>query len=294
MFSGVLAVERTQLSQGLNEMSLSVQRNREQLPEGEHQRRTFAQKKAFTLLDVTFILYPLSILSLLAIIIAYALGPPPIHTPLPEIIHTSRARSYSDSPPTLQELLSDVADALDSNGVTFWLMPGTGLLPVTDETSTATGRLAPWREGVDLGVNQSDLMNIILAQTALQPRGIVTVESYYGLRLFPLSGHSDDRYDYNIPFVDLVYFQSRHDHFVNYCCDCEPIIAGVCTKKTCGCLVCAARHEELFPLNNIRIEGMLRGLPAPHCKEGLFLPTDIPEIHPELFQRPRKRRDAGA
>lgn len=235
--------------------------------------------------DVILHLPPFAILSIVVIVVAYGLkASPGAQLSRKAAVHSVMISSSND-PPSLTELVSVITDMLDYHKVTYWLMPGLGLLPATDDSGKVTGRLAPWREGIDFGVNQSDLMKVIVAQTALQPRGIVAVESYFGLRLFSLNGHRDERYDYNAPFVDLVYFQSRDSHVVSYCCDCEPIVASACTKKTCGCLICAASITDLFPLQNTRIEGIDRDLPAPATNSNLHLSPDIENVHPALFDR---------
>lgn len=265
-------------------MNTSRRRNRDYRVKNDPAMLSLRKYYPHHLIHLVLWLPPAAILSIFIIVIAYGLHASPGAQISRKTSFSSATLSDVKGPPTLTELISDIADMLDYHKVTFWLMPGLGLLPATDITGKAAGRLAPWREGIDFGINQSHVMNVIVAQTALQPRGIVAVESYFGLRLFSIHGHSDERYDYNAPFVDLIYFQSHDNHIVSYCCDCEPIVASVCTKKTCGCLVCAAKKAELFPLQNIRIEGIGRNLPTPATTVGLHLSTDFKPIHPALLE----------
>lgn len=241
-------------------------------------------------LNVTFLATPIALISLLIAILAYSF------TFSPSIVEkTSRSAASLTSTAkirepvlqktaTLLELLADVTDALDDANVTHWLLPGIGLLPPkSDKRDGGEGRLNPWQEGIDIGVYQDDLMQVILAQAELQPKGIVPVESYFGLRLFSIYGLEDDRYDFRTPFVDILYFKDDSGHSISFCCDCAPIKVSACTKKTCGCLVCATKLEEVFPLSSIRIDGMRRDVSCPRNKDTLFLPKDIPGVHPALF-----------
>lgn len=238
------------------------------------------------LLDSFLMLSPLGIISVIIIIFANVLSTtPPEWVGGSVSMSRSRERPFNKfAAPSLQSLVSNVADALDGQQVTFWLMPGLGLLPTTDGSLRTFGRLSPWQDGVDFGVNHSDVMRIILAQTSLQWRGIVAVESYFGLRLFHVNGSHDERYDYNVPFIDLVYFQIQEHQVISQCCDCAPIVAGMCTKKSCNCLNCSAKHSDVFPLRHLSIQDVPRTLPAPRSDYGLLLPTDTPDVHSALFE----------
>lgn len=183
--------------------------------------------------------------------------------------------------PSLSQLLATVSDALDEAKVSHWLLPGLGLLPPTLPTSD--GRLNPWQEGIDLGVYQNDQMRVLLAQSSLQAVGIVAVESYFGIRLFHISGLGDDRYDFRVPFVDILLLKEEEEHVLSYCCDCAPVTISACTKKTCGCLVCAATIDEMFPLRHVRIEGVRRSISGPRDMTSLMLPRDLVGVHPGVF-----------
>lgn len=180
----------------------------------------------------------------------------------------------------LQILLSHVTDALDKFQVQYWILPGLGLFPARDQREGAIGRLNPWQTGVDIGVYQHDLMKVILAQTELQAHGITVIESYFGLRLFPLSGHGYDRHDFRTPFIDIFYFKNEsQEYLINGCCDCAPVVISGCTKKTCGCTVCRVRADDIFPLVPIQIEGVQRRVYAPHNFSSLFLPESLENVH---------------
>lgn len=252
---------------------------------GGGNRSTPRSDRNLKLLNAVFFIPPLTILSLFVLILSYSLTQTP-HAPKwtarpPHESPTSTTQATHERPPTLLELLSIIADALDSTNVTYWLLPGLGLLPPL--SNSFDGRLNPWQEGVDLGVYQSDLMRLILAQSSLQAMGIVPVESYFGLRLFHIAGRSDERYDFRAPFVDVLYFREDKGHAVSFCCDCKPVAISACTKKTCGCLLCAARTDEMFPLAQIRIEGLQRSVSGPRNRDSMFLPTDLDGVHPGVF-----------
>lgn len=229
---------------------------------------------------------PLVLLSFVVLLMAYCLTSNERHFSqkrMEQQLESMGKAGDSSIPPSLLELADLVCDALDAHGVTYWLMPGAGLLPGR--------RVAPWREGLDFAVNQSDVMRVLLAQSELlQPRGVVAIESYFGLRLFPLSGYADDRYDFRTPFIDLMYFQQKPssdpNHVVNYCCDCDPVSMGVCTKKACNCLVCALHIDRLFPLfYGFHIQGMRRPISVPKDHENLdmILNSQVTDAHPALF-----------
>lgn len=223
---------------------------------------------------------------MLIIVLANVLSrttPERTNDPVSSTTRSTDAFNHGISPPSLHSLVADIADALDNQGVTFWLNPGLGLLPATDGSSRTFGRLSPWQDGIDLGVSHSDIMRIVLAQTSLQWRGIVAVESYFGLRLFHVNGSHDERYDYSVPFVDLVYFQIQDYQVVSQCCDCSPMVAGPCMKKSCNCIVCSAQYNDIFPLRHISIQDMPRKLPAPHSDNGMLLPSDAPNINLAIF-----------
>lgn len=254
---------------------------------------------AETLLDSFLTLSPFGIIFVLIIVFANVLSTTPSERASASVskslrstegiynkFATRRRCEFIVNAPSLNNMIANVADALDSQEVTFWLMPGLGLLPATDGSAKTFGRLSPWQEGVDFGVNHGDIMRIILAQTSLQWRGIVAVESYFGLRLFHVNGSHDERYDYNVPFVDLVYFQIQEHQVVSQCCDCSPVVAGSCTKKSCDCLTCSAQLRDVFPLRHLLIQDVPRALPAPCSDHGLLLPSDVPGVHPALFDDP--------
>lgn len=255
-----------------------VENNRPQLRSGRY----------VTFFSTALSIPPITILSLFILVLSYSLTQTPqaskwiarTQHELPAK-QPSGSQITSDKPPTLPELLATIVDALDDVNVTYWLLPGLGLLPPL--SVSVDGRLNPWQEGVDLGVYQDDVMRVFLAQSSLQAVGIVAVESYYGLRLFPISGRGDDRYDFRTPFVDLLYFKEEKGHVLSYCCDCAPVRISACTKKTCGCLICAARMEEVFPLTNVRIDGVRRSITGPRNMDSLLLPRDIDGVHPGVF-----------
>lgn len=255
---------------------------------GQGNRSAPRSDRYVKLLKTTFFIPPFTILSLFVLILSYSLTQTP-HVPkrtarAPHEPPTSTAQATQvtpEKPPTLLELLSTVADALDSTNATYWLLPGLGLLPPV--STSFDGRVNPWQEGVDLGVYQSDLMRVILAQSSLQAVGIVPVESYFGLRLFHVAGRGDERYDFRAPFVDVLYFHEDKGHAVSYCCDCMPVTISACTKKTCGCLLCAARTDEVFPLTKVRIEGLRRSVNGPRNRDSLLLPRDLDGVHPGVF-----------
>lgn len=247
-------------------------------PPPPRRQESLPEKLLSALLQTT----PIAILTLLLIITTYTLQAVPFSS-----LHSKNRAPASKStddglPPTLNELLAQVADALEAHSVRFWLTPGTGLLPTRE--ARCVGRLAEWREGVDIGVSESDVQAVIEAQTDLQVRGILAVESHYGIRLYPITGFQDDRYDYRTPFIDILYFQQRNDHIMNSCCDCEPISFSACTKKTCGCLVCAMRNADLFPLQYVSIEAVRRKMPVPNAVHTVLLPRHVPGLHPALHE----------
>eukprot|EP00737_Agarophyton_chilense_P004447 gb/GEZJ01005608.1/.p1 GENE.gb/GEZJ01005608.1/~~gb/GEZJ01005608.1/.p1 ORF type:complete len:270 (-),score=32.72 gb/GEZJ01005608.1/:709-1518(-) len=171
----------------------------------------------------------------------------------------------STTSPTLSELLDVVVKAFERQEITYWFMPGLNILSDSRENGEGrvTGKLSPSQEGVDLGVFQDDLMNVIQVQTQLQGQGIVAVESHFGLRIFSEMGYEDPRYDYRTPFVDVVYFKEEGEYVVSPCCDCEPSTIGVCSKKTCDCMACLAKSNDIFPLTVVKIEGISSALKAP-------------------------------
>lgn len=240
------------------------------------------KQDALPSLPTTFLfLPPITMFSALVLVFSFAIVHPPSSLPHPTIRVKHSPSNFTENPPALQVLLADVADALDNNKVTFWLQPGLGLLP--PKNLSFDGRLTPYHHGVDLAAYQSQLMRIVLAQTDLQPYGIVVVESFFGLRLFPLGGYQDDRYDFRTPFVDIVYMNEDKSQVVSGCCDCGNVMLSACTKKTCGCEVCSIKREKLFPLRDIRIEGIRRVLPGPVDLEQLMLPQNLEGVHKALF-----------
>lgn len=242
------------------------------------------------LLNVTLLATPVAILSLFVAILAYSLTRSPLHVGKASHLKVSFSSAGDEGPileeaPTLAGLLEDVTAALDNANVQYWLLPGLGLLPPSESGTRngEEGRLNPWQEGIDIGVYQADLMGVVVAQTSLQSKGIVPVESYFGLRLYSIYGTEDDRYDFRTPFVDILYFKEEYGHAINFCCDCAPIAISACTKKTCGCLVCATKLDQLFPLSSIHIQDIRRAISCPQDKETLFLPRNIPGVHPAIF-----------
>lgn len=232
----------------------------------------------------TLVTTPLFLLCIHFYIILYMAHQPNPTNGFYETTSSIISRCAAESPPSLAKLLGDVADVLDEAKVTYWLLPSIGLLPSKRAKSGVLGKLSPWQEGVDIGIFQEDEMRMIVAQTELQPLGMMHVESYFGLRLFPASGLGDDRYDFRSPFIDIVYFSRKEEHIVSYCCDCAPITIGPCTKKTCGCLVCPAPISQVFPLASVRIESVGRKISAPRNTSLLMLPRNIPRVDPLIFQ----------
>ncbi|KAI0567056.1 hypothetical protein FGB62_4g331 [Gracilaria domingensis] len=190
----------------------------------------------------------------------------------------------SIAPLSLAELLEVVVKAFESDHITYWLLPGLNLLPPSNEDGDGRviGKLTPWHEGVDLGIFQDDLMKVIQVQTLLQSQGIIAVESYFGLRMFLESGYEDTRYDFRRPFIDVVYFREEEDHVVSHCCDCVPNSVGACSKKTCDCMVCLAKTDDVFPLATTQIEGVQCALKAPRRLETLMLRDTSNSVHPSL------------
>lgn len=227
-------------------------------------------------------------LSLFVLILSYALT---IHPLTPSLRSSSLSTSSASriptpqtslsSPPTLHTLLADIADALDAHRVTYWLNPGLALLP--PDNSSFHGKLTPWHHGIDLAIFETDLMSVILAQTSLQSHGIIPTESYFGLRLFHIAARRDDRYDFAVPFVDIVYMKRDANRAVSYCCSCGPVTVSACTKKLCSCLVCATEVHDLFPLVDVRVEGMRRTIPGPRNTDLLMLSRDVDGVHTALF-----------
>lgn len=238
----------------------------------------------FKLYSLVIELPPSSFLALFILIFAYSLSQPPPSGPRFYTRPHTRPppQSTFTSAPSLQALLADVADALDAHNVTYWLQPGLGLLPSTSPSHD--GKLTPWLHGVDLAANHSHQMSILLAQTSLQPHGILAVESYFGLRLYHASARLDQRYDFGTPFVDIVYTRQHHaGHTLSYCCDCAPVVVNACTKKTCACLVCATPAHHVFQLVQVRIEDVRRALPGPADLELLMLPRGMAAVHDSVF-----------
>lgn len=201
-----------------------------------------------------------------------------------ELSHLLQKPGKEANAPDIHELLQVVAGALESQDVTYWLLPGLELLPPSrkDLAGSPFGRLSPWHEGVDIGVFHGDLMRVILIQTDLQPYGIMAVESYFGLRLFLANGVEDPRYDFRRPFIDIVYFKREGNNIVSHCCDCEPSVIGACSKKTCDCLVCVAPVDDIFPTMHITIERVNLKLRAPRLTEFLRMQDRSNSLHPML------------
>lgn len=191
--------------------------------------------------------------------------------------------------PMLHDLLVTIVDEFDKLNITHWLMPGTQLLPskLTRAGSIAAGNLSPWQEGIDLGVMSKDQMQVLLAQSRIQSYGITTVESYFGMRFFSIYGKNDDRYDFRTPFVDVFFFDTDDDYIVNPCCDCGPVQISACTKKTCGCLLCASKASDIFPIVPVRIAGCRRSIAAPNNIKLVFLSQHNKDVHPSLLMSPR-------
>lgn len=230
-------------------------------------------------LHITLALLPLTaLLALLALITSLFVRP---------VAREARPLRFDPPAPDarLPALLADVVDALDRANVTHWLRPGAGLLPRhADAPVTQLGRFAPWQEGVDLAVWQADVLALVEAQTELQDRGVAAVESYFGLRLFPMDGREDRRYDFRAPFVDVLYCKREGAFVISYCCDCRPVAISSCTKKTCGCLVCPEPDDTVFPLADVYIENVRRAVSASRDTQSLMLPTDVPGLHPMLLE----------
>lgn len=205
-------------------------------------------------------------------------------------IRADRIRSSKTrTEPMLHDLLVTIVDEFDKLNITHWLMPGTQLLPSKPIRTglMASGKLSPWQEGIDLGVMSKDQIQVLLAQSRIQSYGITTVESYFGMRFFSIYGKYDDRYDFRTPFVDVFFFDTDDDYIVNPCCDCGPVQISACTKKTCGCLLCASKARDIFPIVPIRIAGCQRSIAAPNNIELVFLSQHNKDVHPSLFMPAR-------
>lgn len=201
-------------------------------------------------------------------------------------IRANRIRSVKTrAEPMLHDLLAIIVDEFDKLNITHWLMPGTQLLPLKPirTGSMASGKLSPWQEGIDLGVMSKDQMQVLLAQSRIQSYGITTVESYFGMRFFSIYGKGDDRYDFRTPFVDVFFFDTDDDYIVNPCCDCGPVQISACTKKTCGCLLCASKASDIFPIIPVHIDECRRSIAAPNNINLVFLSQHNKDVHPSLF-----------
>lgn len=246
-----------------------------------------AQRFWYTLLDVLFTLIYLSVLALLTMVVALSLYTTFVSQTNLNHFTKTRILSSSSKPPsqsaiTLNQVLSIVTAALEDEHVMYWLLPGLQLLPPSIQTTSKIlkGKLSPHREGVHIAVPQKHIMSVALALSKMQQPLIKAVESHYGLRLFPESGHQKPLYDYCTPFVDIIYFKEQKDRYVSNCCDCKPVPTGPCSKKTCDCLVCVVHMHHLLPLTYINIEGVESALRAPRNVSELFLSNMTNLLHP--------------
>jgi hypothetical protein len=187
----------------------------------------------------------------------------------------------------LSATTSFISDALSSANVTYWLLPGSGLIP--SKSPSTQFRFTEWHRGTAIGVLQLEMMRVLLAVSSLDDTSrvkqrILAVETFFGLRLFPVGGFEDPRLDYKEPYVDIMFFTPERNRLVNFCCDCERIAISACTKKTCGCMVCAYDVDSIFPVNNIRVEGVKHRLPAPNDVASIELSANLRGVHPLFLQ----------
>lgn len=258
-------------------------------PDGHRRSRAMATKREFRRVrGHTMLLAVLNLIPLLAIALQLflmfflLLAPIPISNQIGMGgIHQITLNTTAPSSKTLPQLLGDIATGLKKNNITFWMLPGAGLLADNDARHA---RFTQWHEGVDIGIYQNDLLQLVVVQAELQYKGIEAVESYFGLRLFASNGLGNDQYDFKEPFVDVKYFKDKGDHIVNHCCDCAPVSIGSCTKKMCECLVCAAYKTRLFPLQDVLIEGVGTSIPGPKDFTSLLLKSASQVVHPLVYE----------
>jgi hypothetical protein len=183
----------------------------------------------------------------------------------------------------LATTLSAVSDSFASANVTYMLLPGSGLIP--SKTSPAKLRFTEWHRGTAVGVLQKDMMRVLLAISSLddissKKQRISAVETFSGLRLYPPDGTGDPRLDYKEPYVDVMFLTRINDKLINSCCDCDPIKISSCTKRTCGCKICAYDLDAIFPLSQVRIHSVMRPMPVPRDRSSVLLPEAIPGVDP--------------
>jgi hypothetical protein len=183
----------------------------------------------------------------------------------------------------LATTLSAVSDSFASANVTYMLLPGSSLIP--SKTSPAQLRFTEWHRGTAVGVLQKDMMRVLLAVSSLDDissarQRISAVETFSGLRLFPADGTGDLRLDYKEPYVDVMFLTRNKNKLINSCCDCDPVKISSCTKRTCGCKICAYELDAIFPLSQVRIHSVMRPMPIPRDRSSVLLPQSIPGVDP--------------
>jgi hypothetical protein len=194
---------------------------------------------------------------------------------------------YREHANVLSATISSISDSLSSANATYWLLPGSGL--IQSNPSSTKFRFTEWHRGTTIGVLQTEMMRVLLAVSSLDDTSrirhrILAVETFSGLRLFPVNGVADPRLDYKEPYVDIMFFTLERERLVNFCCDCERVTISACTKKTCGCMICAYDVNSIFPVGNIPVEGVQHPLPGPKDVASVKLSATLPGVHPLFLQ----------
>lgn len=200
-------------------------------------------------------------------------------------------RSSHRREPALETFFSAVIEALQSANVTYWILPSSGLMRTA--SSPPIYCFSPWLTGTSLGVFHDDVLLIALAVHALEaaPKSwsLRYVETHGGMRLFAKSTDAvetkqSQRYDYSEPYVDLTYFRHESGHITSKCCDCDGLVIGSCTKKTCGCVKCAYPEDKVLPLGSARISDVRGAVSFPAKLESLQSALNWDGVHPFFAQ----------
>lgn len=115
-------------------------------------------------------------------------------------------------------------------------------------------------------------------------RNFELVETYFGARIFPRDGVDEWGMEHKWPFVDVFYVRvvesntakgEKGTSVVSGCCDCGTMMVSSCTKKLCACKKCMWDYNEVYPVVDLKIDGVEGVVRAIRNTTKLYLAKDV-------------------